>query len=154
MASPAAKWLKATADRAGRVIVGPDLRLPGHDNVFVIGDTAAVTDASGRVVPGVAPAAKQMGRYAVKAILASMNGKRFPDFTYRNYGNLATIGRKSAVADFGRFRLSGFLAWLAWSVAHIFFLIGFRNRITVMLDWAWSYVTYSRGARLITGRDA
>jgi NADH dehydrogenase len=154
MASPAAKWLKAKADRAGRIVVGPGLRLPGHDNVFVVGDTAAVTDASGRAVPGVAPAAKQMGRYAVKAILASINGKQVPPFTYRDYGNLATIGRKAAVADFGGFRLSGFPAWVAWGIAHIFFLIGFRNRITVMLDWAWSYITYGRGARLITGRDA
>jgi NADH dehydrogenase len=154
MASPAAKWLKAKADRAGRVVVGADLKLPGHDTVFVIGDTASATDASGRVVPGVAPAAKQMGRYAVKAILSSMKGEQIPPFAYRDYGNLATIGRKAGVADFGRFRLSGFPAWLAWTVAHIFFLIGFRNRLTVMLDWAWSYVTYGRGARLITGRDA
>jgi NADH dehydrogenase len=154
MASPAAKWLKAPADRAGRVSVGADLKLPGHDNIFVIGDTATLIDAAGRLVPGVAPAAKQMGHHAAKAILAALAGRPMEPFTYRDYGNLATIGRKSAVAHFGRFRLSGFPAWLAWTFAHIFFLIGFRNRITVMLEWAWSYVTYSRGARLITGRDA
>ena len=153
MASPAAHWLKSKADRAGRLVIGADLRLPGHENVFVIGDTAAVTDASGRMVPGVAPAAKQMGKHAARAITAAMSGKSYPPFTYRDYGNLATIGRSSAVADFGRFRLSGFLAWLVWGLVHVGFLIGFRNRFTVMLDWAWSYLTYGRGARLIIGQD-
>jgi NADH dehydrogenase len=152
-ASPAAKWLKAPADRAGRVIVAPDLRLPGYPNVFVIGDTAAVKDAAGVVVPGVAPAAKQMGRYAAREILAAIKGAPLHDFTYRDYGNLATIGRKAAVADFGRFRLSGLIAWLLWSFAHIWFLVGFRNRFTVFFDWIWAYVTYQRGARLITGDE-
>jgi NADH dehydrogenase len=151
MASPAARWLKAPADRAGRVSVGADLRLPGHDGIFVIGDTAAVTDANGRCVPGVAPAAKQMGRHAAKAIAAALAGRDVAPFAYRDYGNLATIGRSAAVADFGRLRLSGLPAWLLWSIVHVGFLIGFRNRFTVMLDWAWSYVTYGRGARLITG---
>jgi NADH dehydrogenase len=154
MASPAAKWLKAPADRAGRVIIGADLRLTGHPGIFVVGDTAVVTDAAGRIVPGVAPAAKQMGRYAADAILADIKGRKFKPFTYKNYGNLATIGRKAAVADFGRFRLSGFPAWLLWSLAHIWFLIGFRNRLTVFLDWMWAYVTYQRGARLITGGES
>jgi NADH dehydrogenase len=154
MASAAAKWLKAKCDGAGRVIVGPDLHLPGRRDVFVIGDTASVRDAKGEPVPGVAPAAKQMGRHAAKAILAQINGREEPLFTYRNYGNLATIGRKAAVADFGRFRLTGFLAWLVWSLAHIWFLIGFRNRLAVFMDWAWAYVTYDRGARIITGDDA
>jgi NADH dehydrogenase len=151
MASPAAKWLKSPADKAGRVIVSAGLTLPDHRNVFVIGDTASVTDAAGRLVPGVAPAAKQMGKFAAKAILADMVGRTVPPFVYKDYGNLATIGRKAAVADFGRLKLTGFPAWLVWGLVHIGFLIGFRNRFTVMLDWFWSYVTYSRGARLITG---
>jgi NADH dehydrogenase len=154
MASPAAKWLKAKADGAGRVYVGPDLRLPGRTDIFVIGDTAAARDAMGKSVPGVAPAAKQMGAHAARAILAAINGDREPLFAYRDNGNLATIGRKAAVADFGRFRLSGFPAWLVWSLAHIWFLIGFRNRLAVSMDWAWAYVTYDRGARIITGNDA
>jgi len=152
-ASPAAKWLKTPADRAGRVVAPPDLRLPGYPNVFVIGDTAAVKDAAGVVVPGVAPAAKQMGRFVASEIIASIKGKPPRDFTYRDYGNLATIGRKAAVADFGRFRFSGLIAWLLWSFAHIWFLIGFRNRFTVFFDWIWAYVTYQRGARLITGGE-
>jgi NADH dehydrogenase len=152
-ASPAAKWLHAPADRAGRVIVDAKLRLPGDPHVFVIGDTAAVTDAAGRVAPGIAPAAKQMGRFAAKEIIAALAGKAPEQFTYRDYGNLATIGRKAAVADFGRFRLSGFLAWLLWSFAHVWFLIGFRNRFTVFFDWMWAYVTYQRSARLITGSE-
>jgi len=152
-ASSAAKWLKAPADRNGRVIVDADLRLPGDPHVFVIGDTAAVTDAAGVVAPGVAPAAKQMGRFAAREIRDALAGKPPSRFTYRDYGNLATIGRKAAVADFGRFRLSGLLAWLLWSFAHIWFLIGFRNRFTVFFDWMWAYITYQRGARLITGRE-
>jgi NADH:ubiquinone reductase (H+-translocating) len=151
MASPAAKWLKAKADRAGRIIIGPDLKLPGSDNIFAIGDTASVTDAAGHVIPGVAPAAKQMGKHAAKSILAAIAGKPHGPFVYKNYGNLATIGRKAAVADFGKVRFTGFPAWLVWGFVHIGFLIGFRNRITVMLDWAWSYLTHGRGARLITG---
>ena len=151
MASPAAQWLKAKMDRAGRVIVGSDLKLPGHDNIYVIGDTASVTDGNGVIVPGVAPAAKQMGKYVARSIIAGLANKHWPPFIYKNYGNLATIGRKSAVVDFGRFHLTGLLAWLIWGFVHIGFLIGFRNRISVMLDWVWSYVTFGRGARLITG---
>ncbi len=153
MASPAGKWLDATSDRAGRVIVDATLRPPGQDNIFVIGDTAAVTDAKGIVVPGVAPAAKQMGRFAAKSILAQLGNKPLRKFRYRNYGNLATIGRKAAVADFGRFTVSGFFAWLIWGFAHIWFLIGFRNRLIVFLDWILAYVTFERGARLITGGE-
>jgi NADH:quinone reductase (non-electrogenic) len=152
MASPAAKWLGEASDRAGRVPIGPDLSLVDDPTIFVIGDTAAVTDAKGQVVPGVAPAAKQMGRYAAKVISNRLMGRSTPAFVYRNWGNLATIGRKAAVADFGRIRLSGLLAWLAWSFAHIWFLIGFRNRLFVLIDWAWAYFTYDRGVRLITGR--
>lgn len=151
MASPAANWLKAKADRAGRIVIGADLKLSGHDNVFVIGDTASVTDAAGHAVPGVAPAAKQMGKYCAKAIMAAIRNNQYSPFTYKNYGNLATIGRKSAIADFGSFRLTGYSAWLAWGLIHIGFLIGFRNRLTVMFDWTWSYLTYGRGARLIIG---
>jgi len=153
MASPAARWLKTEAGANGRIVVRADLKLPGHNNIYVIGDTAAVTDAAGRLVPGVAPAAKQMGRHAVRSIMASTNGTTIKPFVYRDYGNLATIGRKAAVADFGLFALSGLPAWLVWGLVHVGFLIGFRSRATVMLDWAWSYFTFGRGARLITGVD-
>jgi NADH dehydrogenase len=153
MASPAGTWLEAECDRAGRVIVDATLRLPGFDNIFVIGDTAAVTDANGVIVPGIAPAAKQMGYFAAASVLADLKGSPRQKFKYRNYGNLATIGRSSAVADFGRFTLSGFPAWLIWCFAHIWFLIGFRNRLIVFLDWIVAYVSFERGARLITGGE-
>jgi NADH:quinone reductase (non-electrogenic) len=153
MASPAAQWLKIPADRAGRARIDATLHLPDRPDIFVLGDTALVTDAMGRLVPGVAPAAKQMGRHVAKSILRQMKGEATPVFVYSDYGNLATIGRKSAVADFGRFGLSGFPAWLLWSFAHVWFLVGFRNRLTVFIDWIWSYVTYQRGARLITGSE-
>jgi NADH:ubiquinone reductase (H+-translocating) len=152
-ASPAGKWLSAECDKAGRVIVDATLRLPGFENIFVIGDTAAVTDANGVVMPGIAPAAKQMGYFAAASILADLKGKPRGQFRYRNYGNLATIGRSSAVADFGRFTLSGFPAWLIWCFAHIWFLIGFRNRFVVFLDWILAYVSFQRGVRLITGGE-
>jgi NADH dehydrogenase len=151
-ASRAAKWLKTEADRAGRVIVGDDLSVPGHPEIFVIGDTALVKGEAGKPVPGVAPAAKQMGKYVARLITARLAGRTACPFRYADYGNLATIGRKAAVADLGRVRLSGFLAWLLWSFAHLWFLVGFRNRIVVFLDWAWAYATYDRGARLITER--
>ncbi|WP_246737514.1 NAD(P)/FAD-dependent oxidoreductase [Nordella sp. HKS 07] len=153
VASPAARWLKAECDRAGRVLVDAKLHPPGADNIFVIGDTAAVTDAKGVVVPGIAPAAKQMGRYAALAIMAKLDHRAADPFAYRNYGNLATIGRKSAVADFGGFGLSGFVAWVIWCFAHIWFLIGFRNRAIVFLDWVVAYFSFERGARLITGDE-
>lgn len=152
MASRAAKWIAAPADRAGRVLVDGRLNPPGHDEIFVIGDTASVTDAAGRPVPGVAPAAKQMGRYAAHAILAGMAGRQSAPFRYRDYGNLATIGRKAAVADFGKARLSGYPAWLVWNFAHLWFLVGFRNRLVVFLDWAVAYARNDRAARLITGQ--
>jgi NADH dehydrogenase FAD-containing subunit len=151
-ASPAAKWLGGAKDKAGRAIVNADLTLPGHPEIFVVGDTAAMKDAKGAPVPGIAPAAKQAGAYAAAAIKARVQGRDFPGpFRYRHAGNLATIGRKAAVVDFGWLRLRGNPAWWLWSVAHIFFLIGFRNRITVTLDWFWSYLTFQRGSRLITG---
>jgi NADH dehydrogenase len=152
MASKAAKWLGVPADRAGRVHVDQNLNPPGHDDIFVVGDTAAATDAKGKPVPGTAPAAKQMGEHAARAIEARLVGGIAPPFAYRHLGNLATIGRKAAVADFGRIRLSGFLAWLVWNVAHIWFLVGFRNRAVVFMDWALAYFRYDRSARLITDR--
>jgi NADH dehydrogenase len=151
-ASAAAVWLGAEADRAGRVKVAADFSVPGCEGVFAIGDTAAITDAAGVMVPGVAPAAKQAGRYVGDLIARRLSGfAALAPFRYRNYGNLATIGRHAAVADFGRIRLRGSIAWWLWGVAHIFFLIDFRNRIAVSLNWLWSFLTYGRGARLITG---
>lgn len=146
-ASPAAQWLDAAQDSAGRVIVEPDLSVPGHPNIFAIGDTAASTGANGRPLAGVAPVAKQQGIHVADLI----RGRRSGAFVYRDYGNLATIGRKRAVIDWGRLQLSGFPAWLIWSFAHIWFLVGFRSRLTVGLHWLWSYLTYQRSARLITG---
>ena len=152
MASKASNWLGVPADRAGRVHVNQNLNPPGRDEIFVIGDTAAVTDANGKAVPGIAPAAKQMGEHAARAILARLSGRAITPFTYRHLGNLATIGRKAAVADIGRIRLSGFAAWLVWNVAHLWFLVGFRNRAVVFMDWALAYIRYDRSARLITDR--
>ena len=154
MASPAATWLQANHDAAGRVNVEPDLTVPGHDEVFVIGDTARVNDISGKPLPGVAPVAKQQGRYVAKILQARLRGGPAPGpFRYRDLGNLATIGRSAAIADFGRIKLSGRIAWLVWSLAHIYFLINFRSRIVVATNWLWSYVTFARGARLITAAD-
>lgn len=149
-ASPAHAWLRAECDRAGRVFVEPDLTLPGHPEVFVIGDCAAIRDGEGTSAPGVAPAAKQAGAYAAKVIAARLTGAaRPPRFRYSNFGSLATIGRKAAVADLGPVRLTGFVAWVFWCAAHVWFLIGFRNRVQVVLDWLWSYLTFERGARLV-----
>jgi NADH dehydrogenase len=149
-ASPAAQWLAAEHDRAGRVIVGPDLSLPGQQNIFVIGDTASVLGADGDPVPGLAPAAKQMGNYVGRLIAARIAGQSLPPFHYRNQGILATIGRRAAVVELGPIRLKGFIGWLFWSVVHIYFLIGLRNRFVVALTWMWGYITFQRGARLIT----
>ena len=149
-ASPAAQWLAAEHDRAGRVIVGPDLSLPGQQNIFVIGDTASVLGTDGDPVPGLAPAAKQMGNYVGRLIAARIAGRSLPPFHYRNQGILATIGRRAAVVEFGPIRLKGFIGWLFWSVVHIYFLIGLRNRFVVALTWMWGYITFQRGARLIT----
>ena len=153
-ASPAAKWLGADADRNGRVLVSRNLTLPDDQNIFVIGDTAVAVDANGKPFPGVAPVAKQMGVYVGKQIAMRIKPKRRADpseFRYRDYGNLATIGRKAAVAQFGRYAMWGFPAWLLWAMAHVYFLIGARNRIVVSLNWLWNYVTLERGARLIIG---
>jgi NADH dehydrogenase len=157
-ASPLGKKLGAPVDRAGRVQVHPDLSLPGHPEVFVIGDLAALKDASGKLLPGVAPVAILEGRYVGKLIkheiaVAGTSAKTAPrkPFHYYDKGSLATIGRAAAMAEFGKVHISGFIAWLAWLFIHIWFLIGFRNRVLVFIQWAWSYATYERGARLITG---
>src|ERR1700674_1156579 len=160
-ASPLGKTLGVPVDRAGRVAVEPDLSLPDHPEVFVIGDLAALNDESGRMLPGVAPVAMQQGRYVAKIIQRELEGATEaaakaqppprPGFHYWDKGSLATIGRAAAVAEFGKLHISGFIAWLAWLFVHILFLIGFRNRLLVFIEWAWSYVTYERSARLITG---
>jgi NADH dehydrogenase len=147
-ASPAATWLRCSCDVAGRVLVDDTLRPHGHDNVFVIGDTAACMNGAGGFLPGIAPVAKQQGVHAARTIL---RGGAAEPFRYRSFGNLATIGRRHAVIDFGGVRLHGFAAWTIWSVAHIWFLIGFRSRIVVGLNWIWNYLTFGRSARLITG---
>ena len=151
-ASPLGKKLGAETDRAGRVLVRPDLSLPVHPEVFVIGDLAALKDEHGKLLPGVAPVAIQEGRFVAKVIREELESRSRPSvFHYWDKGSLATIGRAAAVAEFGRIHISGFLAWLSWLFVHILFLIGFRNRLLVFIQWAWSYFTYERGARLITG---
>ncbi len=167
-ASPLGRMLGAATDRAGRVLVEPDLSVPGHPEVFVVGDLAAARwldhsgsaektepaitdkDKTTRFVPGLAPAAIQMGKFAGRQVKRSLEGKPREAFHYWDKGTLATIGRSRAVADFGRIHVSGYFAWLSWLFIHLMFLIGFRNRILVMAEWAWAYVTYNHGARLIT----
>jgi NADH dehydrogenase len=151
-ASPISATLGVPLDRAGRVIVEPDLSVPGHPEVQVVGDLA-LSPSHQPPVPGVAPAAKQMGRLAARNIRAALAGKPARPFRYRDYGQLATIGRSAAVAMFGRVRIWGWLAWVAWLTAHIFFLIGFRNRLVVMIDWAWAYWTFERSARVVAETD-
>jgi NADH dehydrogenase FAD-containing subunit len=154
MASAAAKWLGAEQDHAGRVVVECDLTLNRHPEIFVIGDTAHVKAGNGEPLPGIAPVAKQQGAYVARVIAERVGHRPAPaPFRYRHFCTMATIGRKSAVADFGNFRLSGFIAWLLWGVVHVYFLVGFRNRIAVLMGWLWAYVTFERGARLITGHD-
>jgi len=152
MASPAAKWLKAEADQAGRVKVTGDLSIPGRPDIFAIGDTALSDGWDGKPVPGLAPAAKQQGRYVASVIKSRLDGNSPPaPFRYRHAGSLATIGRKAAVADFGRLRLSGAVAWWVWGLVHILFLSGMRNRLVIALEWFWAYLTYRPSTRLITG---
>ena len=151
MASPAGAWLGAKTDAAGRVEVQADLSLPGHPEVFVIGDTALARSRDGRPLPGIAPVAKQQGAYVARLLVERLGGRATPPFRYRDFGILATIGRRSAVVQMGPLRLSGSLAWLLWCFAHIYFLIGFRNRLAVVMNWAWNYATFQRGMRLITG---
>jgi len=141
-------------DRAGRVAVNPDLSVPGHPAVFIAGDLALFTHQTGNPLPGVAQAAKQLGAHAARNAVRRLRGEPTAPFRYSDLGNLATIGRNAAIADFGFLRLSGYAGWLFWLFLHIFFLIGFRNRISVMLQWAMSYVTYQRSVRLITGESA
>jgi NADH dehydrogenase len=154
VASPAGQWLGTELDAAGRVIVDERLNLPGDDRVFVLGDTASCTDRkTGKPLPGVAPVAMQQGRYAGDVIRARVRGTKGPGpFRYWDKGNLATIGRGRAVAAVGALRLTGWLAWLVWTFVHVAYLIGFRNRVVVLFEWAWSYVTFQRGARLIPGK--
>lgn len=151
MASPAAEWLGCTSDRSGKVNVDAMLNPRGSHDIFVIGDTARCIDAAGRECPGVAPAAKQQGRYVAQAIVDRLAGRAVKPFRYRDYGQMATIGRARAVCSIGGVRLSGHLAWLVWCVAHVWYLNGLRNRISVTISWIWNYLTFERGARLITG---
>jgi NADH dehydrogenase len=150
-ASPLAQTLGVPLDRAGRVVVEADLTIPGHPEVFVVGDCAAFLHQTGKPLPGVAQVAIQQGRHAAKNILRRCEGRATVPFHYHDYGNMATIGRAAAVADFGWIRLSGFFAWVTWLLVHIFWLIGFRNRVVVFFEWAWAYFTFQRSARLITG---
>jgi len=155
-ASPLAKLLaKATGaalDRTGRIVVEPDLTVPGHPEIFSIGDMANYTQ-DGKPLPGVAPVAIQQGRFVAKLINARIRGRTLPTFRYRNLGNLATIGRSAAVAEFGKLHLGGFIAWITWLFVHLMNLVGFRNRLLVLVQWGWNYLTYDRSARLITGPD-
>jgi len=151
-ASPLGALLDAPRDRAGRVQVLPDLSVPGHPEIFVAGDLASLQQADGKPVPGVAPAAKQMGSHVAQSIRARVSGKAAPaPFRYVDFGNLATIGRRAAVVDLRGLHFSGVLAWSFWLAAHVFFLIGFRNRLLVLLNWSWAYYTYQRHARIILG---
>lgn len=150
-ASPLGKQLGVETDRAGRVFVNPDLSLPGHENIFVIGDMASIKRENGEPVPGVSPAAMQMGRATAKNVLADLKGKARIDFRYVDKGSMATIGRSKAIAHLFGMKFKGFIAWTMWLWLHVFFLIGFRNRIIVMVEWFWAYLTRERSARLITG---
>jgi NADH:quinone reductase (non-electrogenic) len=153
-ASPAGEWLGVETDQAGRVVVDETLTLPGAPEIFVIGDTASVQGPNNTPVPGIAPAAKQMGLYAAEAIKSRLFDAPPPTaFRYRHAGNLATIGRSSAVVDFGKWKLRGWIAWMTWGAAHIWFLIGFRNKLIVMAEWLWAYLTFKKGMRLITGPE-
>jgi NADH:ubiquinone reductase (H+-translocating) len=149
-ASPAAEWLGAPADRAGRVEVAPDLSVPGHPDIFAIGDTVTIPAWAGKPVPGIAPAAKQQGRYVAALIKARLAGRASPPFRYHHSGSLAQIGKRLAVIDFGRIKLKGTIAWWIWGIAHIYFLIGLRHRLSVALSWLWVYARDQRAARLIT----
>ncbi|WP_439596420.1 NAD(P)/FAD-dependent oxidoreductase [Falsiroseomonas sp.] len=152
VASPAAEWLGVEPGRAGRLQVGPDLSLPGMPEVFAVGDLVQAKDADGTPVPGTAPAAKQMGRFVGRLLAARAAGRTaMAAFRYRHQGELATIGRRSAVVALGRLKLTGLIGWWFWGIAHVYFLVGFRSRVVVSFQWLWSYLTFQRGARLITG---
>ena len=149
-ASRAAEWLDAPADRAYRVQVSPDLTVPGHPDIFAVGDTVTIAGPDGKPVPGIAPAAKQQGRYAAATIKARLTGNTLPPFRYKHAGSLAQIGKRKAIIDFGWLKLKGNLAWWIWGIAHIYFLIGLRHRLSVALSWAWVHARNQRPARLIT----
>jgi NADH dehydrogenase len=149
-ASPAAEWLGAEADRAGRLQVLPDLTVPGHPDIFAVGDTVSINGPDGKPVPGIAPAAKQQGSYVADTIKARLSGRTMAPFHYKHAGSLAQIGKRKAVIDFGRFKLTGTLAWWIWGIAHIYFLIGLRNRLSVAISWLWIHARDQRAARLIT----
>jgi NADH dehydrogenase len=155
MASPAAEWLHAPSDRTGRLMVLPNLTVPGHSEIFAIGDTVTIAGPDGKPVPGIAPAAKQEGRYVAMVVRRRLSGDTaIPEFHYRHAGSLATIGKRLAVIDFGRIKLRGALAWWIWGFAHIYFLIGLRNRLNVILNWLWIHLRDQRSGRLITqGRN-
>jgi NADH:ubiquinone reductase (H+-translocating) len=150
-ASKAAQWLRASSDKSGKVNVTPSLHLDDDENIFVIGDTANVLDKDGKSLPGLSPVAMQQGRYVAKVILSRIQGEsNLKAFRYRDKGVMATIGRSRAIAQIGRFKFTGFLAWFLWTFVHILYLIGFRNRFIVMFEWIWAYFTYQRGVRIIT----
>jgi NADH:ubiquinone reductase (H+-translocating) len=149
-ASPAAEWIGAASDRAGRLEVQPDLTVPGHPDIFAIGDTVVIADTDGKPVPGIAPAAKQQGRYVADCIRKRLRGETSAPFRYQHAGSLAQIGKRKAVIDFGSFKLRGTIAWWIWGIAHIYFLIGLRNRLSVALSWLWNHARDQRAARLIT----
>jgi NADH dehydrogenase len=154
-ARPAARWLGADAARNGAVRVLPDCSVPGHPEIFVIGDAASLDGAEGRPLPGLAAVAKQQGKYVGKLLAARIDGKPAPPpFRYRDYGTMAIIGRSRAIARLGRFDLTGFVAWLAWSLVHLMLLVDFRSRLAVYLNWSWAWFTYARGARLLTALPA
>jgi NADH dehydrogenase len=154
LASPAAKWLAVEADKVGRVVVNPDFTVPGSPNVFAVGDTVTIVGPNGKPVPGVGDAAKQGGRHAARVIKARLRGEPAPVFRYSHAGDIATIGRSAAVIDFGFIQLTGWIGWWAWGLAHIYFLIGIKNRISVAVSWLWIYLTGHRSARLITHGEA
>jgi NADH dehydrogenase len=156
MAHPLTRQLGVELDRGGRIKVQPDLSVPGHPEVFVVGDLASILRENGKPVPGVAPAAMQMARHVARVLKSELNGgetKARPPFHYRDKGSLATIGRSAGIAEFGRIKLHGFIAWVAWLGVHLLFLIGFRNKLAVLLSWTYSYFTYRLGARIIIGSN-
>jgi NADH dehydrogenase len=154
-ARPAARWLGAEAARNGAIRVKPDCSVPGYPEIFAIGDVASLDDASGKPLPGLAAVAKQQGIYLGKLLQARIAGRSdFPPFRYRDLGTMAVIGRSRAIADFGWMRLTGFIAWLAWSLVHLMLLVDFRSRLMVYVNWTWAWFTYGRGARLLTGLPA
>src|SRR5690606_38936434 len=151
-ATPVGKWLGIETERNGTIRVGPDLRVPGLEDVFVIGDAATAFDKDGNRLPALAPVAKQQGKYAAEAIIRARAGRPAQGpFRYRDWGTMATIGRSAAVGKFGKLEVTGFPAWVLWGAVHIAYLVGFRNRINVMVNWLWAWLTYAKGARLITG---